>query len=182
VGLVIVGALIAVIGIFAIALEHHRNPAHVDQIGNLETDHRKLAMWVFLGSECFFFGTLIATYMAYRGRSVVGPYPHEVLNIPITTLSTFDLLMSSLLMVLALAAVQRLTLQQNLFGSTFFVLTGFHGAHVTLGVLWLLTLWVLDLRGRLTVSDSVKVEIAGLYWHFVDIVWIVLFTLIYLVP
>src|SRR5207253_10585058 len=75
-----------------------------------------------------------------------------------------------------------LTLQQNLFGSTFFVLTGFHGAHVALGVLWLATLLVLDLRGRLGVADSVKVEIAGLYWHFVDIVWIVIFTLVYLVP
>jgi heme/copper-type cytochrome/quinol oxidase subunit 3 len=160
---------------------------------------------------------MIATYMAYRGRSVNGPYPEEILNIPLTTLSTFDLLMSSLLMVLALAAVQRgdraqsklwlagtvffgviflgfqayefthfvhegLTLQTNLFGSTFFVLTGFHGAHVTLGVLWLAALLVLDLRGRLTVADAPKVEIAGLYWHFVDIVWIAIFTLLYLMP
>jgi heme/copper-type cytochrome/quinol oxidase subunit 3 len=190
---------------------------HEHQTGNLETDHRKVGMWVFLGSECLFFGTLIASYMAYRGRSVVGPEPHEILNIPVTSVSTFDLLMSSLLMVLALAAIQRddrfqtrlwlfgtaffgliflgfqvyefisfvhegLTLQQNLFGSTFFVLTGFHGAHVTLGVVWLLTLLVLDLRGRLGSADVVKVEIAGLYWHFVDIVWIVIFTLIYLLP
>jgi heme/copper-type cytochrome/quinol oxidase subunit 3 len=174
-------------------------------------------MWVFLGSECFFFGTLIATYLAYRGRSVVGPGPDEILNIPLTTLSTFDLLMSSLLMVLALAAVQRgdrfqsrlwlagtalfgliflgfqayeftefvhegLTLQTNLFGSTFFVLTGFHGGHVTIGVAWLLTLLVLDLRGRLGVQDAAKVEVAGLYWHFVDIVWIVIFTVVYLIP
>jgi len=177
----------------------------------------KLAMWVFLGSECFFFGTLIATYLAYRGRSVVGPHPHEILNIPLTTLSTFDLLMSSLLMVLALAAAQRgdrrqtrlwlagtivfgliflgfqayeftqfvhegLTLQTNLFGSTFFTLTGFHGGHVAIGVTWLTTLLVLDFRGRLTVTDALKVEIAGLYWHFVDIVWIAIFTLVYLIP
>src|SRR5207244_11419906 len=65
-----------------------------------------------------------------------------------------------------------LTLQQNLFGSTFFVLTGLHGAHVTVGVLWLLTLWILDLRGRLAVGDAVKVAIAGLYWHFVAVGWI----------
>jgi heme/copper-type cytochrome/quinol oxidase subunit 3 len=215
--LVVVGAGVTVLGAFAFALEHHRTPAHVDQTGNLGVDHRKLAMWVFLGSECFFFGTLIATYMAYRGRSVVGPAPHEILNIPLTTLSTFDLLMSSLLMVLALAAVQRgdhaqsrlwlagtalfgliflgfqayeftefvhegLALQTNLFGSTFFVLTGFHGGHVALGVLWLLTLLTLDLRGRLGVQDATKVEVAGLYWHFVDIVWIVIFTVVYLIP
>jgi heme/copper-type cytochrome/quinol oxidase subunit 3 len=217
VALVVVGGLVLVVAVFALALEHHRNPAHEDQVGNLETDHRKVGMWVFLGSECLFFGTLIATYMAYRGRSVVGPEPHEVLNIPVTSLSTFDLLMSSLLMVLALGAVQRddrrqarlwlggtaffgviflgfqayefmsfvhegLTLQQNLFGSTFFVLTGFHGAHVAIGVVWLLTLLVLDLRGRLGRADAIKVEIAGLYWHFVDIVWIVIFTLLYLLP
>jgi heme/copper-type cytochrome/quinol oxidase subunit 3 len=180
-------------------------------------DHRKLGMWAFLGSECMFFGTLIAVYMSYKGRSVVGPAPHEILNIPITTVSTFDLLMSSLLMVLALAALQRgdhhqarlwlfgtalfgliflgfqvyeftsfvhegLTLQRNLFGSTFFVLTGFHGGHVSVGVIWLLTLAVLSVRGRLGVTDAVKVEIAGLYWHFVDIVWIAIFTLIYLIP
>jgi cytochrome c oxidase subunit I len=217
VGLVILGGAVALGAAFAFALEHHRNAAHADQTGSLGVDHRKLAMWVFLGSECFFFGTLIATYLAYRGRSVVGPGPHEILNIPLTTLSTFDLLMSSLLMVLALAAVQRgdrfqsrlwlagtalfgliflgfqayeftefvhegLTLQTNLFGSTFFVLTGFHGGHVTLGVLWLLALLVLDLRGRLGVQDAMKVEVAGLYWHFVDVVWIVIFTVVYLIP
>src|SRR5207249_10831199 len=70
-----------------------------------------------------------------------------------------------------------LTLQRNLFGSTFFVLTGFHGGHVTVGVVWLLSLWLLDLRGRLGATDAVKVEVAGLYWHFVDVVWIVIFTL-----
>jgi heme/copper-type cytochrome/quinol oxidase subunit 3 len=215
--IVVVGALIAVYGIYRFALEHHRTPAHAHQLGGLGLDHRKLAMWAFIGSECLFFGTLIATYMTYRGRSVVGPHPHEILNVPLTTLSSFDLLMSSLLMVLALAAVQRgdhrqtrlwlagticfgaaflgfqayefihfvregLTLQQNLFGSTFFVLTGFHGGHVAIGVIWLLTLLILEVRGRLAPVDSVKVEIAGLYWHFVDVVWIVIFPLVYLIP
>ena len=75
-----------------------------------------------------------------------------------------------------------LTLQRNLFGSTFFVLTGLHGAHVTIGVVWLLCLWLLDLRGNLRVTDAIKVEVAGLYWHFVDIVWIAIFTLVYLIP
>ena len=177
----------------------------------------KIGFWTFIASECLFFGTLISTYMVYKGAAVDPPYPHEVLNIPLTTISTFDLLMSSLLMVLALHAVQNgdrakarlwlfgtaffgliflgfqaweftefvhegLTLQQNLFGSTFFVLTGFHGGHVALGVALLLTLWVLDLRGRLDVRDAVKVEVVGLYWHFVDVVWIIIFTVIYLIP
>jgi cytochrome c oxidase subunit 3 len=176
----------------------------------------KMGFWVFLGSECLFFGSLIATYMTYKGESIVGPYPTEVLDIPLTSISTFVLLMSSLSMVLALDGVQRanrklaiggllgvillgatflgfqayefthfyhagLKLQTNLFGSSFFVLTGFHGAHVTIGVIWLMVLLVELLRGRMPPARSLTVEIAGLYWHFVDIVWIVIFTLIYLI-
>ena len=176
----------------------------------------KVGFWTFLGSECLFFGTLISTYMVYKNSSVQGPYPHEILNIPLTTVSTFVLLMSSLAMVLALDGVTRgrkrltvfwlavvivfgaiflgfqvyefthfvhegLTIPRNVFGSAFFVLTGFHGAHVTVGVLWMTFLLVLAIRDRLPPSRSLAVEIAGLYWHFVDIVWIVIFTLIYLI-
>ena len=184
-------------------------------------DHRKLLMWAFLASDCMFFGSLIATYMIYRGRAEAlgtGPFPHEVLDIPYTSLSAFVLLMSSMTMVLALAAIQKgnqrglrvwllatailgsiflggqyfefteffqgegLSLQQNMFGASFFTLTGFHGAHVTIGVIWLMTLLFVSLRGGLNQGDSLDVEIAGLYWHFVDIVWIVIFTLVYLIP
>jgi heme/copper-type cytochrome/quinol oxidase subunit 3 len=176
----------------------------------------KVGFWTFIGSECLFFATLISTYMVYKGRSVVGPYPGEILDIPLTTISTFVLLMSSLSMVLALDGVQRgsrklaliwlggvillgtaflgfqvyefnhfvhegLTLSTNVFGSSFFVLTGFHGVHVTGGVIWMITLWIMAARGKLAAEDSLKVEIAGLYWHFVDIVWIVIFTLVYLI-
>ncbi len=179
-------------------------------------DNRKMAMWVFIASECMLFGSLIATYLAYEGRSLQGPTPEEILNIPLTSVSTFILLMSSLAMVLALDAVQRdarrpaqlwtgavivlgglflagqvyefthfyhlgLTLESNVFGATFFVLTGFHGAHVTVGVIWLTTLLVMMMRGRLTSERSLDVEVAGLYWHFVDVVWIVIFTLVYLI-
>jgi heme/copper-type cytochrome/quinol oxidase subunit 3 len=178
-------------------------------------DSRKMGFWAFLGSECLLFGSLISTYLVYQGRSVSGPTPGEILNIPLTSVSTFDLLMSSLMMVLALAAVQRgdmrwakiwlfstallgtiflagqvyefttfvhegLTLQANLFGCTFYLLTGTHGAHVTVGVIWLLTLWVRALQGKLGPENAMTVEITGLYWHFVDVVWIVIFTLVYL--
>ena len=82
--------------------------AHDDpNIGVTGLDHRKLGMWAFLGSECMFFGSLIGTYLSYKGKSINGPGPHEILNIPLTSVSAFVLLMSSLLMVLALAAVQR---------------------------------------------------------------------------
>jgi heme/copper-type cytochrome/quinol oxidase subunit 3 len=73
-----------------------------------------------------------------------------------------------------------LTLQTSLFGSTFFVLTGFHGGHVFIGVLWLLTLLVRSFQGKLGPDKTLQVELAGLYWHFVDVVWIVIFTVVYL--
>jgi heme/copper-type cytochrome/quinol oxidase subunit 3 len=68
------------------------------------------------------------------------------------------------------------------FSSSFFVLTGFHGVHVFGGIIMLLTLWALSMMGRLPVARSETVENVGLYWHFVDIVWIVLFTVVYLIP
>ena len=202
-------------------------------------DNKKIAIWAFIGSECMLFASLISTYLIYKGRSVVGPYPHDaclppqcstplkaILNIPVTSASTFVLLMSSLAMVLALAAVETkdqpkhttgerilgnsklwlwmtallgvtflafqafeftsfvhegLTIRTNLFGSSFFTLTGFHGAHVTAGVLWLLTLLAIDYRRGLGPKDALNVDLAALYWHFVDVVWIAIFTLVYLI-
>ena len=70
---------------------------------------------------------------------------------------------------------------KNLFGTTFFVLTGFHGAHVTVGVIILLSFFVVAWRGRLRPEQHLNIELAGLYWHFVDVVWIVIFTVVYLV-
>ncbi|MDA0700110.1 MAG: cytochrome c oxidase subunit 3 [bacterium] len=176
----------------------------------------KLMMWIFLASDTMFFGTLIGTYLVYKGRSLVGPYPLDILDIPLTTVSTFVLLMSSFLMVLALHSLRGddipkfrlwtfgvaffgaiflgfqiyefahfvdlgLTLQRNLFGTTFFVLTGTHGVHVTIGVIWLLSILVHSYVKPWTSKDEVYLEVAGLYWHFVDVVWIVIFTIVYLV-
>jgi heme/copper-type cytochrome/quinol oxidase subunit 3 len=183
-------------------------------------DNTKMAMWAFLGSECLFFGSLISTYLLYRtqqGTTGTGPLPHDVYDIPYTSVSSFVLLMSSLTMVLALAAIQRgdhrglrtwllatamlgmvfvggqiyefttfvdegLTLHSSAAGSAFFVLTGFHGAHVTVGILMLLSLFSMSVAGRLQQVDARKVEFIGLYWHFVDVVWIVIFTVVYLIP
>lgn len=72
------------------------------------------------------------------------------------------------------------TLSGSIFGSTFFTLTGFHGLHVIIGILWCLGALVRALRGGFTVKNYQAVELFGLYWHFVDVVWIILFTLIYL--
>ena len=76
-----------------------------------------------------------------------------------------------------------LTLGVNLFGSTFFVLTGFHGVHVSVGILMLLALVGMSYVGKLPGErGEMAVEMVGLYWHFVDIVWIVIFTVVYLIP
>jgi heme/copper-type cytochrome/quinol oxidase subunit 3 len=74
------------------------------------------------------------------------------------------------------------TIRSSPAGSSFFMLTGFHGAHVTIGILMLLSLAYLSALGRLPQEQSLKVELVGLYWHFVDIVWIVIFTVVYLIP
>jgi heme/copper-type cytochrome/quinol oxidase subunit 3 len=75
-----------------------------------------------------------------------------------------------------------LTLKTNVFGTSFYVLTGFHGTHVAVGVLMLLTLFTLSFAGKITQDSALTVELVGLYWHFVDIVWIVIFTVVYLIP
>jgi len=71
-------------------------------------------------------------------------------------------------------------LTTNLFSQSFFVLVGFHGAHVAIGVLWLSVLLAAAMTGKLGQSRALSVELVGLYWHFVDVVWIIIFTLVYL--
>jgi cytochrome c oxidase subunit 3/cytochrome o ubiquinol oxidase subunit 3 len=177
-------------------------------------DNRKVGMWTFIGSESVFFACLIAAYLVYHGQSRVGPSA-EILELQLTSTTTFVLLTSSLFMVLALAAAERgrrhatlgwllgtvvlgsvfllgqvyefakfhhegLALQTNLFGQTFYTLVGFHGVHVTIGVVWLAVLAVAAWLGRLPRERALSVELAALYWHFVDIVWVVIFTLVYL--
>ena len=185
---------------------------------SLGLDNRKLAIWVFLGSECLFFGAFISTFLLYHDRTAGGPGV-ELFDIPYTSVSSFVLLMSSLTMVLAHAAIVRrderrmrlwllapamlgisfvggqvfefttfvkegLGLTTSPMSSSFFVLTGFHGAHVTVGIIMLLSLVSWSALGRLRPEDegALKVELIGLYWHFVDIVWIVIFTVVYLIP
>ncbi len=193
-------------------------------------DTRKLAIWTFIGSECLFFATLISNYLVYKGKSLVGPLPHEasqcmlhgqmtncepIFEIPLVTFGTAVLLFSSFFVVLALNGAQKGNRKQligwlsatvvcglffigmqvyefyhfyhkglgyttNLFGSSFYTLTGFHGTHVTLGVIWLATVLVLAIRGKVPPEKSLNLEIAALYWHFVDVVWIVIFPVVYL--
>jgi cytochrome c oxidase subunit 3/cytochrome o ubiquinol oxidase subunit 3 len=204
--------------------------AHVDEHHYTTTgiEHRKLAIWTFIGSECMFFASLIGTYLVYKGRDLVGPKPHaewldkaghlqeQILEIPLVTFGTSLLLFSSFFIVLALSGAQRgnrkaligwlsatifcgmffvgmqvyefnhfshrgMGYTTNLFASTFFTLTGFHGTHVTLGLIWLITVLFVAIRGKLPPEKALNLEIAALYWHFVDVVWIVIFPVVYLI-
>ncbi len=191
-------------------------PVDLAHATNTGMSNTKLAMWLFLGSECLLFGGLISTYLLYRHETNGGPEPGtDLFDIPFTSVSSFVLLMSSLTMVLALSAIQRGDIRSNRiwlgttallgavflsgqvyeftafyreglgyttspFSSAFFTLTGFHGVHVSLGVIMLLSLLVVSFRGELTPKRAETVEIIGLYWHFVDIVWVFIFTVVYL--
>jgi cytochrome c oxidase subunit I len=216
--IIFMGAVVAVMCVIGMGFEYTgygqavHDPEHAPSSGG--TDVRKVGVWCFLGSECVFFASLISTFIVYKSRSIGAPGA-EILEIPLTSFSTFILLMSSLLMVLALAATQRgdrlweriwlagtvffgliflggqvyefthfyhegMGYTSNLFSQSFYTLVGFHGAHVAIGVLWLSVLLVAALTGKLGKSRALSIELAGLYWHFVDVVWIVIFTLVYL--
>lgn len=182
----------------------------------LGLDHRKLGMWVFLGSEFLFFGAFVSAYILYLDTTAGGPGV-EIFDIPFTSISSFVLLMSSLTMVLAHNAHVRrdmrrmrlwilatagqgavflggqvfeftvfykegLNLTESPFASGFFVLTGFHGLHVFVGILLLTSLYSLTLTGKVKPDQDLKTEMIGLYWHFVDIIWVIIFTVVYLIP
>ncbi len=264
-------------------IDHHHDHTTATGIPN-----KKLLWWAFLASDCMFFGTLISTHLVYRLNPPPGnAVPTQIFNIELTSFSTFILLMSSLLMALAVNAIQRgnvkstrvmllgtmffgciflggqvyefthfvfvkkMTLSNSIFGSTFFTLTGTHGTHVAIGVLLLGMMYVRTFKptsgngllrnfahlGAVCVTMGVSfiwfvpgmieviyglplgeflshhavplavgvaafiavlwfgrtsgtvefgeqnagdVEAIGLYWHFVDIVWIIIFTAVYL--
>ena len=218
----------------------HAEVAHEAHHTSLGLSNMKLAMWLFLGSECLLFGALISTYLLSKAnfigellagnQVVIETLPPEIaaefieagsvepiFDIPFTSASSFILLMSSLTMVLAHKAVSEANYKNlkiwlaataalgstfiagqvyeftvffregieydgNLFGSAFYTLTGFHGVHVTGGILMLISLLILAFRGKLQQDRAETVELVGLYWHFVDIVWVLIFTIVYLIP
>jgi cytochrome c oxidase subunit 3/cytochrome o ubiquinol oxidase subunit 3 len=223
--------------------DDHDDGSHGEHGGHhtsLGLSNMKLAMWLFLGSECLLFGALISTYLLSKAEFmaeilagnplVTSTLPEGLVNefveagsvepmwdIPFTSGSSFILLMSSLTMVLAHKAVSEdddlqtkvwlaatallgtvfiagqvyeftafyregLTYQGNLFGSAFYTLTGFHGAHVSGGILMLMSLLYMAFRGKLNSDRAETVELVGLYWHFVDVVWVLIFTIVYLIP
>ncbi|MFN0092949.1 MAG: heme-copper oxidase subunit III [Acidimicrobiales bacterium] len=203
--------------------DHDGHGGHEPHAANTGISNTKLAMWLFLGSECLLFGGLISTFLLYKKTLnditdlPVNKLGGQIFDIPFTSVSSFVLLMSSLTIVLALSALQRgeidrsrvwllatamlgatfiagqvyeftsfyregLGYTTNIFSSAFFTLTGFHGVHVTIGIVMLMSLFVTSLRGRLRQENAETLEVVALYWHFVDVVWIVIFAVVYLVP
>ncbi len=294
----------------AAAIAHDDSSAHAEHpptSTGIET--KKVLMWLFLASDCMFFGTLISTHLVYRKVYPFGSTDRGIIDIvktfdiQLTSFSTFILLMSSFLMALAVSAMHKgqiksfrwncvgvmifglvfltgqvyefshffdghakyafsvktdtgetisstyegpadptrakadlarrvlnahpqwlavpaaataeekaltpaaqialhpewivtdmstkpvvekpaLSMQNSVFGSTFFLMTGTHGTHVAIGVLWLASMFFYSFTGRFEKNmhgAAIDVEIMGLYWHFVDIVWIIIFTAVYLV-
>ena len=273
-------------------IDHHHDPSTSTGIPN-----KKLLLWAFLASDCMFFATLISSHLIYRLHPPAGGLdPKAVFSLELTSFSTFILLMSSLMMALAVTAIQKnnvkscrwsllativfgmiflgcqvyefehfvvakkMTISNSLLGTTFYTLTGTHGCHVAIGVLWLRLMYVRSFKAAPSVDKTgawfgknlihvvvlvaalllslkatlglvhafevngltgtaialffkaeflsvagtlvsigiliafarasgpvdfderhaIDVESMGLYWHFVDIVWIVIFTAVYL--
>jgi heme/copper-type cytochrome/quinol oxidase subunit 3 len=174
-------------------------------------------IWLFLGSEVILFSMIIGTSFAMRIASgLTWPVPSTILNVPLTAVNTFILILSSFTMVKAVEGIQNgnqkrlrnflfltflfgvifLSIQvieylslfhegftpaTSLFGSTFYVQTGLHGAHVFFGILIVLFTTLKANQGGFSQENHTGVELVGLYWHFVDLVWIVLFTIVYLI-
>jgi len=209
-----------------IALEPVEDIEFPDDVHETATgiSNPKLAMWVYLASDCLLFGGLISTYLLYKNRP--GNIPglagspvraSELFNIPFTSMTSFILLMSSLTMVLAVNSIMRGDRQRmrlwlvatavlgglflagqvyeftefvregfgftsNVSSSAFYTLTGFHGAHVFGGVIMLSVVLYRGMAGQFSAKHHDAVEAASLYWHFVDVVWILLFTILYIIP
>jgi heme/copper-type cytochrome/quinol oxidase subunit 3 len=177
-------------------------------------DNRKLGMWLFLVTEIMLFSGLIGGMLQMKARSP--ETANDVLNIPVTAVNTFILIVSSTTVVLALQSIMNndrrkmklfllatlalgatflgvqmyeyyelivhegFTPSGSLFGAGFFTVTGFHGFHVFIGLVWCAWLIRQAFQNRFTPHNYMRIEIFGLYWHFVDIVWIILFPIIYL--
>ena len=169
----------------------------------------------FIVAETSLFAVFVVAYLFYIGKSLTGPSPKEVLDLPIV--GTVCLLSSSLTVALATRAltadriaraaswllvtvvlglvflagtarewrgliVERgLTIGTNLFGSTFYPLVGLHASHVIVGLVMLSLCVAFAFSGALKAVHAERVELVSWYWHFVDGVWVVVFTVVYVV-
>src|SRR5580704_17851831 len=177
--------------------------------------HGTVAMLALIVAEIAIFGIFVVAYIYYIGKSLTGPYPRQVLELPI--FNTVCLLSSSFTIWIAERALKRsamgafclwwavtvllgaiflvgtglewkkliyrdgLTISTNLFGTTFYSLVGLHASHVIIGLSALLLVLILTITGHVRKEHAERIQILALYWHFVDAVWIIVFTVVYVI-
>ena len=176
---------------------------------------RKVGVLCLLIAEIALFTIFVVAYVFYIGKSLTGPYPSEVLQVPI--FSSICLLSSSLTIMAAEYYLKRnrhfgfklwwfitivlaliflgdtilewyhliykegLTIQSNVFGTTFYSLVGLHASHVVVGLVLLGSVFGISLRAPIQHAHHEHVEMISWYWHYVDLVWIVVFTVVYVI-
>lgn len=172
-------------------------------------------MFCLIAAESAIFTIFVVAYVFYIGKSLNGPSPKEVLELPI--FNTICLLSSSLTIHFAIHALRRnkiggfsalwlatmalgaifligtgrewhhliydrgLTIQTNLFGTTYYSLVGLHAFHVIVGLLGLSIVMAFVLAGRVERQHADRVDVLSLYWHFVDVVWVIVFAVVYVI-
>jgi cytochrome c oxidase subunit III len=175
----------------------------------------RVGMLSLIAAELAIFTIFVVAYLFYIGKSVTGPLPKDVLELPI--FASICLLSSSLTIHAAVSALRNgrvrtfaiwwfatmvlgliflgetarewhhlifekgLTISTNLFGTTYYSLVGLHAFHVTVGLICIAVAMILALLGKLKQEHSERADIFSLYWHFVDVVWIVVFTVVYII-
>jgi cytochrome c oxidase subunit III len=176
---------------------------------------RKVGMTLVILTESALFTIFVVAYVYYMGKSLSGPYPHEVLSIPyiasvllfsssatimraehwlkhnnvanfhrwwgLTILLGLGFLVMTAVEWNKLIYQEHLTLNGNLFGSTYYSLVGLHASHVVVGAILLSMVFIASLRGRLQHRHHEHVEMISWYWHFVDAVWVVVLTVVYII-
>jgi len=186
----------------------HEQPWHLPSRG-------RVGMYCLIIGESAIFTIFVVAYVFYIGKSLYGPTPQQVLEVPI--FNTICLLSSSVTIWLAERAIEHnklrtfglwwaatitlglvflagtaiewyklifqygLTIKTNLFGTTFYSLVGLHATHVVVGLAMLLTVLIFTLTGHVRHEHSERIQVLALYWHFVDAVWVVVFTVVYIV-
>ena len=172
-----------------------------------------VGMACLIAAESAIFVIFVVAYIYYTGKSLSGPTPREVLNLPI--FSTICLLSSSITVHFAVHELQAsrigrfiawlastvllggifiastakewyeliyhegLTIRTNLFGTTFYSLVGLHASHVIAGLIMLGLALIFALQGKVNAHHAERFEVLSVYWHFVDAVWVVVFTVVY---
>src|SRR6202142_4743356 len=174
-----------------------------------------VGMACLIVAESAIFIIFVVAYIFYIGKSLTGPTPAQVLELPI--FGTVCLLSSSITVHFAVSALRKgnlrqctiqlagtvllgsifllstarewyhlihdegLTIQTNLFGTTYYSLVGLHAFHVTVGLLALVTVLIFTLLGNVRREHTQRAEVLSMYWHFVDVVWVVVFIVVYVV-